>query len=308
VTAEALVVRGLTRRYGRREAVSALDLTVHEGDVYGFLGPNGAGKTTALRCILDLIRRDAGEIRIFGDVGRAARRHVGAIVETPAFHNWLSGRENLRLACLYAGLSGDTADREVERTLERVGLSARAKDPVGGYSLGMRQRLALARTLLGKPRLLLLDEPTNGLDPTGMREVRDLVRSLALTDRITVLLSSHLLAEVQQVCNRVGILSEGRLKAEGAVSDLLAADVSVRRTVEIGADPGALRAAVATMPEVTVEGPGGEGRLRVRLAGIEVPELVRRLVAAGVAIESVLPDRRNLEDVFVEVTSGKPSS
>ncbi len=307
MTAEALVVRGLTRRYGRREAVSALDLTVHEGDVYGFLGPNGAGKTTALRCVLDLIRRDAGEIRIFGDVGRTARRHGGAIVETPAFHNWLSGRENLRLACLYAGLSGDGADRAVESVLERVGLSARAKDPAGAYSLGMRQRLALARTLLGTPRLLLLDEPTNGLDPTGMREVRDLVRSLALTDRITVVLSSHLLAEVQQVCNRVGILSEGRLKAEGAVGELLAGDVSVRRTVEVGADPDALRVAVANIPEVTVEGPGAEGRVRVRLAGMEVPELVRRLVAAGVAIDSVLPDRRNLEDVFVEVTSGKAS-
>ena len=304
MTAEALVVRGLTRRYGRREAVSALDLTVHEGDVYGFLGPNGAGKTTALRCILDLIRRDAGTIRIFGDVGRAARRHVGAIVETPAFHNWLSGRENLRLACLYTGLSGDGADREVERVLERVGLTARAKDPAGAYSLGMRQRLALARALLGRPRLLLLDEPTNGLDPSGMREVRDLVRSLALTDRITVLLSSHLLAEVQQVCNRVGILSEGRLKAEGAVGELLAGDVSMRRVVEIGGDAEALRLAVASMPEVALEGPGGEGRVRLRLTGMEIPELVRRLVAAGVAIETVLPDRRNLEDVFVEVTSG----
>jgi ABC-2 type transport system ATP-binding protein len=229
---------------------------------------------------------------------------VGAIVETPAFHGWLSGLENLRLAALYKGLSGAEADREIARVLERVGLSARAKDPTGAYSLGMRQRLALARTLLGRPRLLLLDEPTNGLDPTGMREVRDLVRSLALTDRITVVLSSHLLAEVQQVCNRVAILSEGRLKAEGAVSELLAGDVSVRRIVEIGADPAAVRAAVADVPEIAVEGPGGEGRLRLRLTGMEVPELVRRLVAAGVAVESVVPDRKSLEDVFVAMTSG----
>jgi ABC-type multidrug transport system ATPase subunit len=191
--------------------------------------------------------------------------------------------------------------------LERVALTERSRDAAGGYSLGMRQRLALARALLGRPRLLLLGEPTNGLDPSGMREVRELVRSLALHDRITVVLSSHLLAEVQQVCNRVGILSEGRLKAEGSVAELLAGEASPRRSVEIGTgDPTKLRAALATMTEVELEGAGAEGRVRLRVTGLAVPELVRRLVEAGVPVESVLPERRNLEDVFVEVTTGSP--
>jgi ABC-2 type transport system ATP-binding protein len=307
VTVDALVVRGLTRRFGRRAAVEALDLRVVEGDVYGFLGPNGAGKTTALRCILGLLRPDVGEITVFGATGLAARRSVGAIVETPAFHGWLSGLENLRLSAAYAGLTGVEADREIARVLERVALTGRARDAAGAYSLGMRQRLALARALLGRPRLLLLDEPTNGLDPSGMREVRELVRSLALHDRITVVLSSHLLAEVQQVCNRVGILSEGRLKAEGSVAELLAGEASPRRSVEIGsAEPAKLREAVSRMTEVEVEGAGAEGRVRLRITGLGVPDLVRRLVQAGVPVESVLPERRNLEDVFVEVTTGSP--
>ncbi len=275
--AAALEVRGLTRRFGGRTAVRELDLTVHEGDVYGFLGPNGAGKTTAMRCILGLIRSDSGTIRIFGEQGLAARRHVGALVETPTFHSWLSGRRNLELSCAYAGLTGSAARGEVDRVLERVGLAERARDRAGAYSLGMKQRLAIARALLGKPRLMLLDEPTNGLDPQGMREVRELVRSLALHDRITVFLSSHLLAEVQAICNRVAILTEGALRAEGAALD-----------------------------GVTPEGPGREGRLRLRVQGLEIPELVRRLVAANVPVGSVVPEKRDLEEVFLEVTTGAP--
>jgi ABC-2 type transport system ATP-binding protein len=297
VSTPALQVRGLTRRYGARQAVRALDLTVHEGDVYGFLGPNGAGKTTAIRCVLGLIRRDAGEVEIFGERGIPSRRHVGAIVETPAFHGWLSARDNLRIAAAYAGLS-QGVDAEIGRVLERVGLAERAKDRAGTYSLGMNQRLAIARALLGRPKLLVLDEPTNGLDPQGMREVRDLVRSLALHDRITVFLSSHLLAEVQAICNRVGILSEGGLRA---------GEASPTRVVEVGAvDVAKLRTVVEAFPEVKVEGPGREGRLRLRLAGLEPAALNRRLVEAGVEVESLVPEKRNLEDVFLEVTTGAP--
>jgi len=305
-SAPALQVRGLSRRYGGREAVRSLDLTVNEGDVYGFLGPNGAGKTTAIRCILGLIRKDAGEVEIFGEKGIQARRHVGAIVETPAFHGWMSARDNLRLSAAYAGLS-QGVDAEIARVVDRVGLTERVKDRAGTYSLGMNQRLAIARALLGRPKLLVLDEPTNGLDPQGMREVRELVRSLALHDRITVFLSSHLLAEVQAICNRVGILSEGALRAEGSVGDLLAAAASPTRIVEIGAtDTALLQAVVATFAEVKVEGPGAEGRLRLRLEGLEPAALNRRLVEAGVEIESLVPEKRNLEDVFLEVTTGSP--
>ena len=283
-----------------------LDLTIQEGDVYGFLGPNGAGKTTVMRCVLGLIRY-SGQIRIFDEQGHTARRHVGALIETPAFHDWLSGRRNLELSAATAGLSSDVATTQVDRVLERVGLTERARDPAGAYSLGMRQRLAIARALLGRPRLLMLDEPTNGLDPQGMREVRELVRSLALHDNITVFISSHLLAEVQATCNRVAILAAGQLSAEGAVADLLAGDAMAAVRVEVGAsDPASLQAAAEALHGVTAEGAGHAGRQRFRLVGVTVPDLVRHLVGAGVAVDAVVPDHRDLEAVFLEVTSGAP--
>jgi ABC-2 type transport system ATP-binding protein len=304
--ASALSVRALTHRFGGRTAVRDLDLDVREGDVYGFLGPNGAGKTTVIRCVLGLLRPTQGDIRVFGEAGLAARRAVGAIVETPSFHGFLSGRDNLRVAAAYAGLGGRAADEEIARVLERVGLTERARDRAEAYSLGMRQRLALARALLGRPRLLILDEPTNGLDPQGMREVRDLVRSLALNDRITVFLSSHLLGEIQAICNRVGIVTDGTLRAEGPVEELLARSGSPTVAVEFGGDPIAIGSALTGIAGVTVEGPGASGRLRALLRGPGVAEVVRELVLAGVALEAVVPEHRSLEDVFLEVTTGAP--
>ncbi len=289
--------------YGPRAAVSNLDLTVRAGDVYGFLGPNGAGKTTAMRCILGLIRRTSGTVSIFGDSDVVrARRLVGAIVETPSFHDWLSGYDNLRLACAYAGLGGAAADREMGRVLERVGLTERAKDRAGQYSLGMRQRLAIARALLGQPRLLMLDEPTNGLDPRGMSEMRELVRSLALHDKITVFVSSHLLAEVQAICNRIGILQDGRLRAEGRVDELLAGRADPQRIFEVGgADPAAIRTFLTSRDDVEVIGHGEGGRTRVALLSVEPAALLRDLVASA-AIDAFVPEQRSLEDVFLEVT------
>lgn len=297
----ALEIRGLTRRYGKVAAVEDLDLTVHEGDIYGFLGPNGAGKTTALRAALGLIRRDKGEVRLFGmSDPLKARTKVGAIIETPAFHGWMSGRENLLQAGWLSGQRGAVLEREVARVLERVELTERAKDPAETYSLGMRQRLGIARALLGRPRLLVLDEPTNGLDPRGMREVRELVRSLAARDAITVLISSHLLAEVQAMCNRVGILQRGRLRAEGEVASLLAAQ-SGTGIVEVAAtDMAALRQALPQGVEDL--GAGSEGRLRLQLGALEPHALNAQLVAAGVAVTALVPERRSLEDVFMEVT------
>jgi ABC-2 type transport system ATP-binding protein len=299
----ALEVEGLTRRYGARVVVDDLRLQVLEGDVYGFLGPNGAGKTTAMRCMLGLIRRDAGTVRFFGEADPvAARRHVGAIVETPSFHGWMSGLQNLRQACAYAGLRGAEADSELARVLERVGLAARAEDRAGTYSLGMKQRLAIARALLGRPRLLMLDEPTNGLDPRGMREMRDLVRSLALHDRITIFVSSHLLAEVQAICNRVGIIQGGRLRAEGRVDELLVEGVEAQQHEVGGPDPEALSSALDRVDGVERLGPGRSGRFLVRLRGLAPEALVARLVGEGVAVGAVVPVERNLEDVFLEVT------
>jgi ABC-type multidrug transport system ATPase subunit len=301
--APALMVRGLTRRFGQLVAIDDLNLSVLPGDVYGFLGPNGSGKTTSMRCMLGLIQRDAGEVSFFGETDPLLGRSlVGAIIETPAFHTWLSGRKNLELAAAYAGVTRGRVQSEIERVLERVGLRERARDRVGTYSLGMKQRLAIARALLGRPRLLMLDEPTNGLDPAGMKEMRDLVRSLALHDRITVFISSHLLAEVEAICTRVGILKNGKLRAEGRV-DALLGQGGGETTVEVaGEEDGPLDAALARVAGVTVLGPGGSGRRLVRLDGIGAADLNVALLALGVRVSALIPAHRNLEDVFMEVT------
>ncbi len=298
----ALEVRGLSRKYGSRFAVRSLDLTVQVGDVYGFLGPNGAGKTTAMRVALGLIRRDAGTVKFFGDPDEVrGRRHVGAIIEIPAFHEWLTGRENLELAAAYAGIPSKDAPAEMARVLDRVTLAERADDKAGTYSLGMKQRLGIARALLGRPRMLMLDEPTNGLDPRGMREMRDLIRSLALHDAITVFISTHLLAEVQQICNRVGIINQGTLVAEGTVEQLL----SEKRAsiLELASsDAEGLKRVLDGIEGVEIVGPGESGRLRIGHGQIPVADIAKAVVSAGVPLDAMVPIQRNLEDVFLEVT------
>ncbi|MDP2315155.1 MAG: ABC transporter ATP-binding protein [Pseudomonadota bacterium] len=300
----ALRVRGLARRYGSRAAVDNLDLDVRPGDLYGFLGPNGAGKTTAIRCILGLIRRDAGSVEIFGDADSVTQRTgVGAMVETPRFHEWLSGRANLEVAAAYAG-RGDAA--EIDRALDRVGLTARKGDKVKGYSLGMKQRLGIARALVGQPRLLVLDEPTNGLDPRGMREVRDLLVELARRDNLTVFVSSHLLSEVEAMCNRVGIIDKGVLKAEGRMDELLAR-ASGRREVEIEVDDraNAVRA-LAGIPGAEIVADGADGRICVALEQMDAAGLNRALVLAGVGVGGLIPRTGSLEELFLSVTSAEP--
>lgn len=294
----ALKVTGLTKRYGARTAVDTLDLQVEVGDVYGFLGPNGAGKTTAMRCILGLIPSDSGEVRLFGKQGTEGRHGVGAVVETPAFHDWMSGVANLRHAGWYCGLSGSALQKEIDRVLDRVGLAERGKDRAGTYSLGMRQRLGIARALLGQPRMLFLDEPTNGLDPAGMREVRELVRSLALHDQITVFMSSHLLAEVQAVCNRVGILQLGTLRAEGLVSELLAQVGDPIYVVDAEVDDLTTKLSGA---EVTVLGPI-EGGFRVQTA-LPPGELNRWCFENGIVLTRLTRESRSLEEVFMEAVA-----
>ncbi|MES2638792.1 MAG: ABC transporter ATP-binding protein [Myxococcota bacterium] len=300
----ALRVRGLARRYGSRAAVDNLDLDVRPGDLYGFLGPNGAGKTTAIRCILGLIRRDAGTVEILGNADPVTQRvGVGAMVETPRFHEWLSGRANLEVACAYAGRG---TGAEIDRALERVGLAARKNDKVKGYSLGMKQRLGIARALVGEPRLLVLDEPTNGLDPRGMREVRDLLVELARRDKLTVFVSSHLLSEVEAMCNRVGIIDKGVLKAEGRMDELLAMAAG-RKQVEVAVDDraNAVRA-LAGIPGAEIVGDGADGRIRVALDTLDAAGLNRALVLAGVGVQELLPRTGSLEELFLSVTSAEP--
>lgn len=299
MTAPALMTRGLTRRFGSRTAVDDLSIEVQEGDTYGFLGPNGAGKTTAIRCILGLIKKDAGDVAIFGETGLAARRHVGAMVETPAFHKWMSGRANLERAVAFAGV-GDRSD--IDRALDLVGLRGREEEPVGTYSLGMRQRLGIARALVGRPRLLILDEPTNGLDPRGMKEVRDLLANLARTEKLTIFISSHLLSEIEALCSRVGIIEDGRMIAEGQVEELVAGRSSVQEVDVAAVDMAALGQTITRLEGVSLIGDGVEGRLRLGLEGRTVPELNRALLDAGVEVEALVPVQKSLEDLFLALT------
>ena len=213
---------GLTKRYGRVVAVDGLSLNVPRGRIFGLLGPNGSGKTTLMSMLLGLVRPTSGSFTLFGqplDAGGLDRQlhRIGALIETPSFYPYMSGRNNL---AYFQGISGRGDAAELDALLEQVGLGGRGGDKFQTYSLGMKQRLGLAYTLLGEPELLVLDEPTNGMDPAGMAEVRDLIRSLGGANR-TVILSSHLLNEVEQVCDSVGILSHGRLIAQGDVAELL---------------------------------------------------------------------------------------
>lgn len=300
----ALAVNGLSRFYGKRAAVRKLDLRVQPGDLYGFLGPNGAGKTTAIRAILGLIARSEGTVEIFGERDMVRQRaEVGAMVETPAFNDWLSGRANLSIAAAYAG-RGSAAD--IDEALDRVGLRDRAKEKVRGYSLGMRQRLGIARALLGRPKLLVLDEPTNGLDPRGMREVRELLTELVRRDGLTVFVSSHLLSEVEAMCTRVGILDRGELRAEGTVQELVQR-LGGSTDLEVGvSDRPAALTVLSKIEGVTVEGDGEAGRMLLKLKGLEPAAVNRALVLGGVEVSSLVPRAGTLEELFLSVTSSEP--
>lgn len=297
----ALVTEQLTRRFGSRLAVDSLSIRVEPGDVYGFLGPNGAGKTTAIRCILGLIRKDNGQVSIFGESNPIRQRaYVGSMVETPCFLNWMTARKNLERATAFAG-RGTAAD--IDRAIELVGLRGREHEPVRTYSLGMRQRLGIARALVGQPKLLVLDEPTNGLDPRGMKEVRDLLDHLAKTTQLTIFISSHLLDEIEKLCTRVGIIERGRMIAEGEVDELVHGDGSVT-AAEVGSpDTAALARALEQIPEATIEGDGHSKRVKVALRGITREELNRRLVEDGVPVSSLVPAERRLEELFLSLTS-----
>jgi ABC-2 type transport system ATP-binding protein len=218
----AIEVHGLTKRFGERTALADLDLTVPRRSVFGFLGPNGAGKTTLIRLLLGLTRPSEGSMRLLGaslpEERSTALARVGAIVEEPRFHRFLTGRENLAIA---AAARSPEAQARIEDVLARVGMSDRADDRVKSYSLGMRQRLGVARALLADPELLILDEPTNGLDPAGIHEFRRMIRQF-VEDGMTVLLSSHLLDEVEKVADYVAIVDQGRVVLQGSVTDLYA--------------------------------------------------------------------------------------
>jgi ABC-2 type transport system ATP-binding protein len=294
----------LVKRYGERSAVAGVDLAVRRGDVYAVLGPNGAGKSTLLRLLLGLVRPTEGHVRLFGhDPWRhpeLALRRVGAVVEAPNFFPYMTAWDNLRLL---GELSGGVPAERLRATLAMVGLADRARDPVRRYSHGMRQRLGIAAALLASPELLVLDEPTDGLDPVGVREVRRLIRRLGSEGRVTVLLSSHLLSEVQQVATRVAILSAGRVVAEGAVADLLAADGVVEWEVD---DADRAAAVLAERSDLAVTAASGR-RLVTRGGPAQVAAANRSLVAAGVEVFAIRPRETTLEEVFFALLDLPPA-
>ena len=286
-------------RRGTRVAVNNLDLAVPAGGVHGFLGPNGSGKTTTIRMLLGLARPTAGTMRLFGhEVPRQlpdVMRRVGAVVENPKFSPNFSGRTNLELLAQSIGAPRG----RVDESLATVSLTGRDKDRYKSYSLGMKQRLAIAATLLKQPDLLILDEPTNGLDPAGIREIRETIRHLGESG-VTVLLSSHILAEVQQVCDSATIIGQGRMLASGRVEDLLAGSGTAYRLVVAEPERAAevLRAAGASVT------PDGDALL----VDGERPgaELNRLLAGAGLWLEQLTPVRQDLESFFLDLTAADP--
>ncbi|HEV8373270.1 MAG TPA: ABC transporter ATP-binding protein [Actinomycetota bacterium] len=302
---------GLTKRYGRLVAVDGLDLEVHQGDLFGFLGPNGSGKTTTVRMLLGLVFATSGRIQVLGrPMPRAAGAvlaEVGSLVEGPAFYPHLSGTANLALfdAAGPAGPGGGRASRRrrIRDALGQVGLDGVGRRPLKAYSSGMRQRLGLAAALLRAPRLLVLDEPTNGLDPQGMREIRDLLAELA-AGGVTVFLSSHLLAEVELVCTRAAIIDRGRLVAQDRVAALLAPTGRVLVTTPDVGRAAELAAGLAGVRP----GERYPERLVVHLDGTVPEALNRHLVAGGVRVRELVVERPSLEDVFLDLTAAGGSA
>lgn len=293
-----IVASNLTKRFRRVLAVDGLDLTVERGEVFGFLGPNGAGKSTTLRMMVGLIRPTRGTVRLFGhDVWRehcAALRNVGAMIEAPAFYKYLSGRDNLRI--LY-NTGGNCTPKQIDETLDIVGLLSRANDKVKSYSQGMRQRLGIALAILGKPDLVLMDEPTNGLDPLGMKDVRDLIARLSSEMNLTVFLSSHLLHEVEQVCTRIAVVNMGRVIESGKVSDLLRQSESY----DVHAHPtDAASEAIARLQWASVEA-SLDGMLNVTLTGGSAAELNKALVEQGIAVSALIPRKPSLEELYLRL-------
>ena len=294
----ALQTENLTKRFGARTAVDRLTIRVERGDIYGFLGPNGAGKSTTLRMLLGLVRPTSGTIKFPIQASSwdylRARSLVGAIIESPAFYENFSGRRNLQLL---ASLSGGVDKKRVEQVLEIVGLHDRARDPVKVYSYGMRQRLGIAQALLPTPELIILDEPTNGLDPQGIHETRELIRRLRDDFNLTVMLSSHLLTEIEQLCNRVGIIHEGKLLYEGGPEALVAPTTLYK--VRVNDLPGAFDL-LAGLPDVNVSRNGAS--LRIDAGAERISDVNALLVANGIKVYELSPAQESLEDAFLRLT------
>jgi ABC-2 type transport system ATP-binding protein len=294
-----LSARNLTKVIGKRTIVDSVSFELRPGEVFGFLGPNGAGKTTTIRMLVGLIRPTSGTVTICGHDIRGefekAMRCIGCIVENPDLYRFMTGRENLQH---FARMLSAGAE-EIDRVASLVSLAHKLDQRVGTYSLGMRQRLGIAQAMLGNPRVLILDEPANGLDPAGIREIRELLRRLAEEQQMSVFVSSHLLAEIELTADRVAIIHHGRILRTGSVAEL----ISSRREMELRVDDAERAEAIVRERGLSVHGEGD--RLWVAIEESDTPPLIAALAAANIAVYHAHRRVESLEQMFLEATGGE---
>lgn len=300
-----LEIKNLTKTYGKRKVIDNISLEIQEGEIFGFLGPNGSGKTTTIKMILRLIEKDSGEIKIKGYDNKKefekAMEYIGAIVENPDMYNYMSGKDNLKLHARLRNID----EKRIDEVLELVGLKDRAKEKVKKYSLGMKQRLGLALTLLHKPRVLILDEPTNGLDPAGIKQLRNILKEIAHKNGVAVFVSSHILSEMQLMCDKIAVIDNGKIvKTENithmeqpedneSIDEIIEIKVKdVSKAIEI------LKQNFELQPRLV------EGNINITISNEKIPKVVKELAINDVEIHSVTPKEQSLEDLFFDATKG----
>ncbi|MDP4552500.1 ABC transporter ATP-binding protein [Alkalihalobacillus macyae] len=297
-------IHDLTKVIGKKTIIDHLSFDVYPGEVFGFLGPNGAGKTTTIRMMVGLMNMTEGEVLIDGSSIKTnfedAIVKVGAIVENPEMYKFLTGYQNL---VHYSRMMKGITKERIQEVIKLVGLEGRIKDKVKGYSLGMRQRLGLAQALLHRPKLLILDEPTNGLDPAGIREIRQYLRTLAREENVAVIVSSHLLSEIELMCDRIGIIQKGKIVDVQRVNDFIQSDTAVMVAFEVDPLESAVKAIKDAFPDREIE--PSDRKLMMKMEHEMIPEVTAFLVEKGIRIYSIQSSVKTLEDVFLEVTGGE---
>lgn len=301
-----LEIRGLSKAFGKKQVLRDITLTVNGGEVFGFLGPNGSGKTTTIKLVLGLLNYKEGEIRICGrDVKKEfeeAVSNVGGIIENPEMYKYLTGRQNLMQ---YRRMHDGITDERMEEVIDIVGLRSRINDKISKYSLGMRQRLGIAQAIMHRPKLLILDEPTNGLDPAGIKELRDIFKHLAHEEGCAVFVSSHMLAELELMCDRVCVIDRGTI-AKSMSMDEIHSSINDEEHVVYRIKCGNIPAACAIVDKMGFEWHEIDSELEITLNKNKVSELIRAIVLADIPVESYAPVQKSLEDAFMEITGDTP--
>lgn len=300
MTNTVLELKNVSKTFGKRKVIDNLSLEVKAGEIYGFLGPNGSGKTTTIKMILRLIDNDAGEIKVNGyDTKKQfekAMECIGAIVENPDMYKYMTGIENLKLHARIRNVDY----KRIDEVLELVELKDRAKDKVGKYSLGMKQRLGLALTLLHKPKVLILDEPTNGLDPAGIKKLRDILKEIAHKEGVAVFVSSHILSEMQLMCDKVAVLDNGKIVK---IEEITNTQEEATEKLEIRVRN--IEKAIQILKEkFEIEAKVESGNIEITIATDQVPAVVKELAMADVEIKAVIPKEHTLEEIFFDATKG----